>query len=234
MKKKIKNVASIIPWKFLFFQWLLPSADIVTDGWSGLNYHKEGHPLWAYSIWALMWGPLVLTVCSEVLNLFGSCSGKKKKRHASPKEGTSLEMKPRRGDLEGGASEGPELTWYKRNADLILKLAAQVPFLQPVIHAIFAIKLYRAEGGIEKAKADYKELQGEGGVTKEGRKEGVVAAAKDYVKWRKEKSRILTVFQGIRLFELIGESGPQAALQLSIALRIGYIGEIQVRVLEDH
>ena len=45
--------------------------------------------------------------------------------------------------------------------------------------------------------------------------------------------RILTVFQGIRIFELIGESGPQAALQLSIALRIGYINEIQVRILKD-
>ena len=230
MKKKIKSVASIIPWKFLFFQWLLPSVDLLTDGLSGINYHQEGHPLWAYSIWALMWGPLVLSVCSEVLNLFASCGGKKKKRQASPEEGASLEMKPRGEGVEPGAGEGTEPTWYQKNEEILLKFAAQIPFLQPVIHAIFALKLYRADGGIEKAKADYKKLQGEGGATKEG----VVAAAKDYVKWRKEKSRILTVFQGIRLFELIGESGPQAALQLSIALRIGYINWIQVRVLEDH
>ena len=53
---------------------------------------------------------------------------------------------------------------------------------------------------------------------------------KIFVMLKEEKSSILTTFQGIRIFELIGESGPQAVLQLSIALRIGYIGWIQVRV----
>ena len=60
-------------------------------------------------------------------------------------------------------------------------------------------------------------------------KNDIEAAAKKYVYWKKEKSSILTIFQGIRLFELIGESGPQAILHVSIALRIGYTNWFQVR-----
>ena len=60
-------------------------------------------------------------------------------------------------------------------------------------------------------------------------KNDVEAAARDYIRCKNEKSSTLTTFQGIRLFELIGESGPQAILQVSIALRIGYTGWVQVR-----
>ena len=60
-------------------------------------------------------------------------------------------------------------------------------------------------------------------------KNDIEAAARKYVYWKNEKSSILNIFKGIRLFELIGDSGPQAILHVSIALRIGYTNSLQVR-----
>ena len=118
----------------------------------------------------------------------------------------------------------------------ILKCLAQIPFLQPFIHAIFTHKLYKAESGMKKALEDYhknKDMVDLKNITEEQLmklKSDVAAVARDYIRCKNEKSSILTTFQGIRLFELIGESGPQAILQVSIALRIGYTGWVQVRV----
>ena len=138
-----------------------------------------------------------------------------------------MEFKTIRHDVENQSSDTSVQTWFQKNEMKIWKFLAQIPFLQPVVHAVFTHKLYRAENGMEKALADYKKLDLKD--LGEELKKNVEASATDYVHWKKEKSSILTTFQGIRLFELIGESGPQAVLQLSIALRIGYIDWIQVR-----
>ena len=46
-RKRLKKVAGVAPWKFLLFQFVLPTTDIVTDTLTGYNYHKQGHKLWA-------------------------------------------------------------------------------------------------------------------------------------------------------------------------------------------
>ena len=228
------NDAKKWPWKFLVFQNVLPFVDVFTDFISGLNYYKEGHRLWASCIWALMWGPLLLSTSSDLINLLRRCIGKK--RHEFPRQGVNLEMNSLNHDAEKSIPEEPEQTWFQKYEMNIWKFAAQIPFLQPVVHAIFTYKLYKAESGMDKALADYKkyksrhfdDIKYSTGI--KVTKNEVVTVAREYVKLKKEKSSILTTFQGIRIFELIGESGPQALLQLSIALRIGYIDWIQVRV----
>ena len=188
--KKIKNGARAIPWKFLVFQILLPSTDLITDGWSGLNYYREGHPLWAYCIWGLMWGPLVLSITSETLNLKRRCQGKKKKSHESPQVGTNLEMKAISSDVERNTSQEPDPTWFQKHEMRIWNFAAQIPFFQPIVHTIFAYKLYRAEDGMEKAEADYIKVKDWDVMDRrEEMKDGVVEAGKKYVRWKKEKSR---------------------------------------------
>ena len=182
------NGAGAIPWKFLIFQNALPFVDLFTDAYSGLNYYWKGHPLWAYCIWGLMLGPLVLSIGSETLNLLRRHRDKKKS-HESPQEGTSLEMEAITHDVERNTFQEPDPTWFQKYMK-ILKFAAQIPFFQPVVHAIFAYKLYRAEDGMEKAKADYEEVEGwDVNDRREEMKRVVVASAKEYVKAKKEKSR---------------------------------------------
>ena len=188
--KKMKNGAKAIPWKFLIFQILLPSTDLFTDGLSGLNYYQKGHPLWAYCIWGLMWGPLVLSITSETLNLKRRCQGKKMKSKETPQEGTSLEMKDFSHDVERNTPQEIHLSWFQKYEMRIWNFAAQIPFFQPIVHTIFAYKLYRAEDGMEKAKADYIKVKDWDVMDRrEEMKDGVVEAGKKYVGWKKEKSR---------------------------------------------
>ena len=222
------NGAKKWPWKFLVFQNVLPFVDVFTDFISGLNYYKEGHPLWASCIWALMWGPLLLSTSSDIINLLRRCIGKKS--HEFPRQGENLEMKVFNDDAEKSIPEEPDQTWFQKYEMNIWKFAAQIPFLQPVVHAIFTYKLYKAESGMDKALADYKKYESRHFDGNEVTKNEIVTEARKFVTLKEEKASILTTFQGIRIFELIGESGPQAVLQLSIALRIGYIDWIQVRV----
>ena len=203
----MKNIAKTI-WFLLMkgLLWnILPALDTYTDIKSGQKYYLDGHHWWAYSIWVFVGVPFVLAFVDTMRNL---CL---KQDDESPSESTK--------------------TWYQKHEMKILKLAAQIPFIQQVVHLIFTIKLFKAEEGIKEARAIYKNIARDKlGDQTEKIKDSVVAAAKDYVRWRREQSRILTAFQGIRLFELLGESGPQAVLQLSIALRIGYTDWIQERV----
>ena len=215
---------------FIIFQDLLPFADLFTDFISGFHYYEAGHLYWAICIWVLMSLPLVLSIFSELLPLLRLRS--KKTRQQSQ----DVEMKSLRQDDVEPKSVQPQQTWFQQHKMKILKCLAQIPFLQPFIHAIFTHKLYKAESGMKKALEDYhkkKDLVDLKNITEEQLmklKSDVEAVARDYIRCKNEKSSILTTFQGIRLFELIGESGPQAILQVSIALRIGYTGWVQVRV----
>ena len=219
-----------IPWKFILFQDLLPFADLITDFISGFNYYVAGHPHWAFCIWTLMWLPLVLSTSSESLNLFRSCKDKRSRQTSHEMELKSLRLH----DVEP-RKELPSQTWFQQHEMKILKILAQIPFLQPVVHGVFTHRLYKAERGMKKALADYKEDVIESKNIKEEElmkiKNKVVAAAQEYVRFKNERSSILTTFQGIRLFELVGESGPQAILQVSIALRIGYTDWVQVSII---
>ena len=220
------NKARNIPWKFIFFQDLLPFAVLFTAFTSGFHYYEAGHLHWAICIWILMWLPLLLSICAELFNLV-RCSRDKRHRQSS-REGNNLEMRTLRdGNVEKHNKNEAEQTWFQKNEMKIWKFLAQVPFLQPVVHIIFTHKLYKAESGINQALGDYKQLDKE--QIGDTLKNKIEAAAKKYVHWKNKKSSILTIFQGIRLFELIGESGPQAILQVSIALRIGYTNWVQVR-----
>ena len=216
--KKAKN----LPWMFIIVQDLLPFADLFTDFITGVSYYED-HPHWAICIWALMWLPLLLSIFSEILPLLRRPRGKETRQQ--PQE---FEMKSLRKDDKEPKSIQPKPTWFEQHEMKILKFLAQIPFLQPVVHAIFTHKLYKAESGMEKALDIYKKMDKK--KLGEKLKNDVEAAAREYVQCKNEKSSILTTFQGIRLFELIGESGPQAILQVSIALRIGYTGWVQVRV----
>ena len=222
----MSNKARNIPWKFIFFQDLLPFADLITDFISGSNYYIAGHRHWAICIWVLMWLPLLLSTCAELFNFFRF--SRNKRRRQSSREGTDVEMRTlANDDVEKHNKSETEQTWFQKHEMTIWKFTAQVPFLQPVVHAIFTHKLYKAESGINQALGDYKQLNKE--QLGDTLKNDIEAKAEKYVHWKNEKSSILTIFQGIRLFELMGESGPQAILQVSIALRIGYTNWVQVR-----
>ena len=188
-----------VPWKFLFFELALPVFDIGSDIWAGFSYHNQGHRYWALSIWLLMLGPLVLAISSEVLQYLGRCI---------KKDATTSD-----------------------NTDTVLKFVGLVPLFQPFVHLYFAYKLQEAQMKMNEAKDEYKAVAKivSHGVSQDDREKieelgsDVRSAAEKYLKNKKKYCKILTVFQGIRLYEIIGESGPQAALQLSIALRVGYI-----------
>ena len=141
-----------IPWKFLIFQDALPFADLITDFISGLQYHEDGHQYWALCTWTLMGVPLVLTISSEMLNLYRSC--KNTKSHKPPRVGTTLELETIRHDVENQSRDESLQTWFQKNEMKIWKFLAQIPFLQPVVHAIFTHKLYRTESEMEKALTD--------------------------------------------------------------------------------
>ena len=52
--------------------------------------------------------------------------------------------------------------------------------------------------------------------------------ANKYLKAKRKHNRIKCIFQEIRLFEIVGESGPQATAQICFALRTGYQGPFQI------
>ena len=198
---RLKRGISAVPWKFLFFELALPVFDIGSDIWAGFSYHNQGHRYWALSIWLLMLGPLVLAISSEVLQYLGRCI---------KKDATTSD-----------------------NTDTILKFVGLVPLFQPFVHLYFAYKLQEAQKKMSEAKNEYKEVAKivSRGVTQEQIKDlrlKVKSAAKKFFENKKKYYKLVTIFQGIRLYEIIGESGPQAALQLSIALRVGYISSMQV------
>ena len=144
------NKARNIPWKFIFFQDLLPFAELFTYFISGFHYYGAGHLHWAICIWILMWLPLLLSICAELFNLVRR--SRDKRRRQSSKEGNNVEMRtPRDDDVEKHNKNEAEQTWFQKHEMKIWKFLAQVPFLQPIVHAIFTHKLYKAESGINQA-----------------------------------------------------------------------------------
>ena len=184
----MSNEARNIPWKFIFFQDLLPFADLFTDFLSGFNYYEAGHLYWAICIWTLMWLPLVLSMFAELFNILRRSIDKS--RRQSSREGNDVEMMTLSDDAEKHNKSEPEQTWFQKHEMKIWKFLAQVPFLQPAVHALFTHKLYKAESGINQALGDYKKLDKE--QIGDPLKNKIEAAAKKYVHWKNKKSSILT------------------------------------------
>ena len=235
-RKRLKKKFSFIPWKFLLIHFALPVSDIVTDTLTGYNYHKRGHVRWARSIWLLMLGPLCLALCSESIRLIGKWVQSALSKPRSRDENVESGEQDDHADQDN--KEDTVMNWKKGSMikENILKFAALVPLFQPFVHLYFAYRLREAVMGMEEAKDEYKNVEENviGGVQKLKQNDItkmrslVHSAAQKYHRSKIDHGRIVTIFQGIRLYEIIGESGPQAVLQMSIAFRIGYIGFTQV------
>ena len=241
-RKHLKKRLMTLPLKFLLLQLVLPVSDTVTDVLAGHSYYDQGHVYWASSIWLLMAGPLVLKTLVEMLKLIGKCSRKSRPTNESriqeehelsslnERERSHHSEDPERNELGGQTSIVSRI-----GTDAIMEYAAAIPLLQPFVHLHFAYKLHEAAFEMEEAKEKYYVVERE---VKNCKRRGVEpdkclgddvkSLAKDYLKSRQTYCRLLTIFQGIRLYEVFGESGPQAVLQMSIAFRIGYTDYLQV------
>lgn len=219
----LRNVFFIL-WRvkmLLIFEWGLPNGDLISDFLAGYTYILAGHVKWGACIISLMFGPLVLislhVLCKNLYRWY--------QEGCQPKTEIDGMKKLKMFQKE----------WWKKKKWTTLKILAQVPFMMPFIHGYFLYSLSQLKKSMIECKEIYKKVRAaydsgskKSNEEKEWDKQEVKKAADNFVKARTEYNKITCIFQQIRLFEILGESGPQAATQIAIALRVGYVGPFQI------
>lgn len=202
-------------------EFILPNVDLISDSLAGYNYIQAGHVKWGASIISQMFGPLLL------ISLYVSCKNLNKwcRGGCQSKTETNGVKKLKMFQKE----------WWGEKKWTTLKICAQVPVFMPFIHLYFLYSLSHLEKTMTEYKDIYKKVSEaydsgskKSDEEKERDKQEVEKAADDFVEANTEHNKIMCIFQQIRLFEILGESGPQAATQIAIALRVGYIGPFQI------
>ena len=204
-------MASSIPWKFVLTKVGLPLTDVVTDTKTGHDYIVSGETLWGVSILSVMVCPLISMLAYELT------------RYIHWKRNQNQDRDPE------------EVKWIR------LKILSQIPIFGQLLHAYFAYQIKVENKKMTDSLETYRDIKGQ--IETKGKDnieiDGRVRTVQDianqlttcsevYTKAKKQRNRIMCIFQEIRLFEILGESGPQAALQICFALRKGYTGPWQV------
>ena len=104
-----------------------------------------------------------------------------------------------------------------------MKIGSHVPLVQPFVHISYLLRLLSAKSKIERSLEFYKSFNPDI-ITDENREDfqrDVQQAGDDYVEAKHEYQKIMTEFQQMKLFEVFGESAPQATLQIAIVLQLG-------------
>ena len=175
----------------------LSTADHVTDGVQAWEYKKNGDNRWAGLTVALMFLPMATSCMIEIMN-------------------NTLKYFRGRSDL---------VSWKQS----LKRIASHFPLFQPMVHIWFFLKLRKSKGIMLKARKFYQSFKPED-VTSDNlfhHQIQVKKAAKDYAGARNAFSSLKTEFQEMKLYEAFGEAAPQAVLQFSIILQLGYITPLQ-------
>ena len=175
----------------------LSTADQVSDGVQAGEYLKDGNNLWGGLTVALMFLPMATSCMIEIMN-------------------NTLRYIRGRSDL---------VSWKQS----LMKISSHFPLFQPMVHIWFFLKLRKSKGIMLKARKFYQSFKPED-VTRDNlfhHQVQVKKAAKDYAGARKALSSLKTEFQEMKLYEAFGEAAPQAVLQFSIMLQVGYITPLQ-------
>ena len=115
--------------------------------------------------------------------------------------------------------------------ELFITIFKHFPFVQPFIHGFYLKRLISAKHQMEKSFEFYKSFDPSTMVTDDNLKdcqEDVRRAAEDYIEAKEKYLEIMTDFQKMKLYEVFGESAPQAALQIGIVLQVGTISWTQI------
>ena len=175
----------------------LTTADHVTDGVQAGKYLESGDDRWAGLTVALMFLPMATSCMIEIMN-------------------NILRYFHGRSDL---------VSWKQS----LKRIASHFPLFQPMVHIWFFLKFRKSKGIMLKASKFYQSFKPED-VTSDNlfhHQIQVKKAAKDYAGARKALSSLKTEFQEMKLYEAFGEAAPQAVLQFSIMLQLGYITPLQ-------
>ena len=116
----------------------------------------------------------------------------------------------------------------------MMTIGSHIPLVQPFVHLYYLKRLMDAKSRIERSLSYYKafnklfkpELITENIRTKF--QQDILQAGDDYVKAMEEYQKIMTQFQQMKLFEVFGESAPQATLQIAIVLQLGTLSATQL------
>ena len=171
----------------------MTTADHVTDGVQGNEYLNSKDYRWATLTFVLMLAPMVTSCMTEIMN-------------------NTIKYFRGRSDL---------VSWKQS----LKRIARHFPLFQPMVHVCFFLKLRKSKGIMLKARKFYQSFKPED-VTSDNlfhHQVQVKKAAKDYAGARKAFSSLKTEFQEMKLYEAFGEAAPQAVLQFSIILQVGYI-----------
>ena len=116
----------------------------------------------------------------------------------------------------------------------MMTIGSHIPLVQPFVHLYYLKRLMDAKSRIERSLSYYKafnkafkpELITENIKTKF--QQDILQAGDDYVEAMEEYQKIMTQFQQMKLFEVFGESAPQATLQIAIVLQLGTLSATQL------
>ena len=193
---------------FGVFQIGMTSVDVGTDGVQAYDYYKNENYWWGTSTVTIMFLPLVTSLVTEVLNnLIKYC-------------------------------HGDEVSWKES----FRKIGRHFPLAQTVVHLTYFLSLRSAKNTVIKAHKFYKTFDPNDVSTKNGIEVGedevqsrrvyyrseIEKAASAYVEAKEAYTKNLTEFQELKLYEAFGEAAPQAVLQFSIILQLGYISPLQI------
>ena len=175
----------------------MTTADHVTDGVQGNEYLKSKDYRWASLTFALMLLPMATSCMTEIMN-------------------NTIKYFRGRSDL---------VDWKQS----LKRIASHFPLIQPIVHTWYFLQLRKNKGIMLKARNIYQSFKPED-VTNDNllhHQFQVNKAAKDYAGARKAFSSLKTEFQEMKLYEAFGEACPQAILQVSIIMQLGYITPLQ-------
>ena len=175
----------------------MTTADHVTDGVQANEYFKSKDYRWASLTFALMFLPMATSCMTEIMN-------------------NTIKYCRGRSDL---------VSWKQS----LKRIASHFPLIQPIVHTWYFLQLRKNKGIMLKARKFYQSFKPED-IKNDNllhHQVQVNKAAEDYTKARKAFSSLKTEFQEMKLYEAFGEACPQAILQVSIIMQVGYITPLQ-------
>ena len=120
---------------------------------------------------------------------------------------------------------------FVRFRDRLPKFLWQCPIFQPVIHLSYLAELKQSKEVIVRSLQTYSLINDFDSSSDEERKKQskmIKEAAENHHNAKNRYSQTLSDFQELRLYEVFAESAPQAAMQLSIMLQLGYLTQVQI------
>ena len=186
---------------FGLFHIISSILDVGTDIYSAVLFYVRNHVLWALATISFIFLPFFISLLQSFFNCPCLLNGRKKSEEI-----------------------------HIRGCNWMPKSVRHLPLVQIYVHFCFMLELKSALSIMKEQIQIYKRIKFNAisDDSREEKRKIVEKASADFHRAKLRYAAVLCEFQEMKLFETFGENAPQSALQIAIALKVGYLSRFQI------